>query len=282
LKEYRQALQTILDSGRWKGCPQADDALTYSGIQMRFDLTEGFPLLTLRSLQGSWKAMRVELLWILSGSTQVSDLQKQGVHFWDQWNTPETTEAFGRQKGDLGPIYGHQWRRFGAKKLSDGTYEGGFDQINWLIEQLKSDPNSRRHRITAWNPADQADVWITTCHGDVHINYFNGDFDMVVNQRAGDMPVGVPFDIAEYALFALMIGQVTGYSARNLVYNVEDAHIYRSQLGSVQELLMREPLILPTVRVNPAVTDIFGFTPEDFELVGYAPHPAIKDIPVLY
>lgn len=300
MKQYLDALRYVLDQGTAKGGPQKEGTIAGVGVQMRFDLDDGFPLITSRSLKGSWKALRAELLWILAGSTQLADLHKDNVHFWDTWGEAKNTLPFGREAGDLGPIYGHQWRNFGATQdeadgslLSDGKSpkagiyrRDGVDQITRLIDGLKRFPDYRRHRVVTWNPKDfnnddgSERVFIAPCHGDFQIVHQQGEITMHHTQRSGDMPIGIPFNIGEYALLLLMIAQVTGYKAKALIHTITDAHIYNDQIPYLEELLSREPKPLPTVKLNPDIKNIFDFTIDDIELVDYDPHPPIKGIPV--
>lgn len=287
MKQYLDVLRDVLAHGEEKGGPQATDTLARVGVQMRFNLADGFPLITTRSLNGSWKALRGELIWLLSGSTNVTDLQAMGIHFWDTWGTPDKTEPHGRKPGDLGPIYSHQWRNFGASRNADGSYnQDGFDQIAWLVEDIKRRPDNRRHVVSSWNLRDFENrdgserVFIAPCHGIFEIVHTNGRLDMVHFQRSGDLPIGVPFNIGSYALLLMMIAQVTGMKAGELVHTIGDAHIYKNQIPDMKELLTREPRPLPKVRLNPEVKDIFKFTLDDIELLDYDPHPPIKGIPV--
>lgn len=287
MRQYLDIVRHVLEQGQHKGGPQKTGTLAAVGMQMRFDLNDGFPLITTRSLKGSWKALRAELLWLLSGSTNLEGLHAMDVHFWDTWGTPDKTEPHGRQPGDLGPIYGHQWRNFSATRNADGSYnQDGFDQIAWLIEDIRRRPDNRRHLVSSWNLNDFENrdgserVFIAPCHGIFHITHFDGELTMHHIQRSGDLPIGVPFNIGSYALLLMMIAQVTGFKARHLIHTISDAHIYENQIPAMQELLSREPRPLPTVRLNPGVKDIFKFTLDDIELLNYDPHPPIKSIPV--
>jgi thymidylate synthase len=224
-------------------------------------------------MKGSWKAMVYELLWFLSGSTKVQDLNKNGVHVWDIWATPEICEPLGLETGDLGPVYGKQWRAF------NGGGEKPVDQIANLIRDLKSNPDSRRLVVTAWNPVDVDKVFVAPCHCFYKFFHAQGELSLHVFQRSADVPIGVPFDIAEYALLLMMVAQVTGLRPKELVYTLSDTHIYLDQIEVVKELLTREPRKLPRVKINPDVKDIFDFKFEDFTLEEYDPHPPLK-IPV--
>lgn len=278
--QYKDLLKHIMAKGVRKETPQGVDCVAVCAPQLRYDLSNGFPLLTERSLKGSWKSAIGELLWILTGSTKVEDLHTFGVHFWDQWATPEFCAMNNLPPGEFGPIYGKQWRFF------SGGGEKPVDQISRLIGRLKKAPDSRRHVVTSWNPEDVEDdqfktkVCIAPCHGTFHVFHANGELTLVLNQRSGDVPIGIPFNTAEYALLLMMIAQVTGLQAKELVHNIMDAHIYQDQISYMEELITRESRLYPTVSLNPNVKDIFDFTQTDFTLEDYDPHPSMKDIPV--
>ena len=240
---------------------------------MRFDVSNRFPLITTRSLAKSFKAAVVELLWYLSGESRVDFLHKHGVHLWDQWATPEICAQYGLEPGDLGRIYGPQWIHW---RTSAG---GEINQIKNVIADLKRFPDSRRHVVTAWSPEDVDSVFVAPCHCFFKFFHAQGKLSLHLFQRSADAPVGVPFDIAEYALFLTMVAQVVGMEVGEFVYDTSDTHIYLNQLEQVKELLTREPRPLPRIVINPDVKDIFAFRPEDFVLLDYDPHPAMK-IPV--
>lgn len=273
MKQYLEVVESILTRGKKKSDPQGVGNIARCGYQMRFSMKEGFPLITGRSLKGSWRAIVAEMLWFLSGSTNIKDLHKHGVHVWDQWATAEICASLGLPPGELGPLYGKQWRSF------NGGKEKQIDQISTIIQGLKRNPDSRRYLVTSWNPAEIDDVFIAPCHGIFHLFHSDGVLDLHLFQRSADVPVGVPFNIAGYALLLLMIAQVTGLEAGELVHTLSDAHIYVDQIESMKLLLTREPRPLPHVGINHAVQNIFDFRPEDFVLEGYDPHPSIK-IPV--
>lgn len=296
MQQYLNLVRDVISRGRVKHPPQGVDALSLPGALMRFNLEDGFPLSTTRSLKGSWKAVRGELLWLLSGSTNTKDLvEKYGVHLWDSWGTPDICAKFGREPGDLGPLYGHQWRNFGATPIrfseNGSTLEyakDGKDQIQIAINLLKNNPDSRRIRVSSWNIKDvwkdpegkEENVFITPCHGTFQLFHAQGELSLLLKQDSGDIPVGIPFNTAEYALLLMMFSQVVGMKAKELIHFIGDAHVYVDQIPSMQEQLSREPRTLPRVKINPDVKDIFSFTMDDFELVDYDPHPAIKGIPV--
>ncbi|MSR76181.1 MAG: thymidylate synthase [Candidatus Ryanbacteria bacterium] len=271
MRNYQALVKRVLTQGERKGGPQAEDTLAIFGAQLRFSMKRGFPLITSRSLKGSWKALIHELLWFLSGSTHIRDLNRFGVHLWDQWATPAISGQMGLPPGELGPIYGKQWRSFGPN---------GIDQIERLIYGLKTNPNSRRHIVTTWSPEDADAVFVAPCHCFFQFFVAGGKLSLHLYQRSADVPVGVPFNIAEYALLLMMVAQVTGYEAGDFIHSFGDTHVYLNQISYMEELLRRDPRPLPQMRINPDVHDIFKFQFDDFELVGYDPHPAIKGIPV--
>ena len=273
MRQYLDLVDYVLKNGQQKTDPQKVGNIAVCGYQMRFDLNDGFPLITTRSMKGSFKTMVYELLWFLSGSTRVEDLQKNNVHIWDIWATPEICGPLGLENGDLGPIYGKQWRAF------NGGGEKPVDQIANLIRDLKASPDSRRLVVTAWNPAEVDKVFVAPCHCFFKFFHAQGELSLHLFQRSANVPIGVPFDIAEYALLLMMVAQVTGLKPKEFVYTLSDTHIYLNQIEQVKELLTREPRPLPQVTINPDVKDIFSFKFEDFTLENYDPHPPIK-IPV--
>jgi thymidylate synthase len=273
MRQYLDLVKYVLENGKQKTDPQKVGNIAICGYQMRFDLSQGFPLMTARSMKGSWKAMVHELLWFLAGSTNVEDLNKNGVHLWDIWATPEICQPLGLPVGELGPIYGKQWRAF------DGGADKPVDQISQLIADLKSNPDSRRLVVTAWNPAQVDKVFVAPCHCMFKFFHAQGELSLHVFQRSADVPVGVPFDIAEFALLLSMVAQVVNLKPKDLVYTLSDAHIYLNQMEMAKELLQREPKPLPKLKINPDVKDIFSFKFEDFELLDYEPNPPLK-IPV--
>lgn len=273
MKQYLDLVKHVLEYGQQKTDPQKVGNIAVCGYQMRFNLNDGFPLITTRSMKGSFKAMVYELLWFLSGSTKIADLNKNGVHIWDQWATPEICASLGLEPGDLGPVYGKQWRSF------NGGGEKPVDQITNLIADLKRNPDSRRLVVSAWNPVDVDKVFVAPCHCFYKFFHAQGELSLHVFQRSADVPIGVPFDIAEYALLLTMVAQVVGLKPKDLVYTLSDTHIYLDQIALMKELVTREPKPLSRVRINPEVKDIFSFKFEDFTLDGYDAHPPMK-IPV--
>lgn len=275
MRQYLDLVEHVLEKGKYRPSPHKGQPGSYSvlGYQMRFDLDDGFPLITSRSLKGSWKALVHELLWFLSGSTNVKDLNEHNVHLWDAWATEGTSGAYGWHGGDLGPIYGKQWRAF------EGGGSEPYDQIARLVEDLKINPNSRRHMVTTWNPVDADRVFIAPCHGIFKCFVADGELSLHMFQRSGDVPVGIPFNIGSYSLLLMMLAQATGLKTKEFVHTISDTHIYEDQVPAMRELLAREPKSLPRVALNPDVKNIFDFKFEDFELLDYDPHPPIK-IPV--
>jgi thymidylate synthase len=229
------------------------------GYQMRFDLADGFPLVTTKKLH--LKSIVHELLWFLSGSTNTRYLKENGVSIWDEWADAH---------GDLGPVYGKQWRSWAAP---DGRT---IDQIAQLVERLKSDPYSRRHIVSAWNPADIGEMALPPCHCLYQFHVAEGRLSCQLYQRSADVFLGVPFNIASYALLTLMVAQVTGYRPGEFIHSFGDAHLYLNHLDQADEQLRREPRPLPRMIINPDVRSIFDFVYEDFRLEGYTPHPHIK------
>ena len=275
MKQYLNLLQDIKDNGVIKDDRTGTGTKSVFGRQLRFDLSEGFPLLTTKKMH--LKSIIYELLWFLEGKTDNQWLKERGVSIWNEWATQEACAKFGRSEGDLGPVYGHQWRNFGATLLPDGTYaKDGFDQISWLINAIKQHPNSRRLILTGWNPKEADQVALPPCHTLFQFYVVNGKLSCQLYQRSADVFLGVPFNIASYALLMLMIAQVTDLKPGEFVHTFGDVHIYLNHTNQVDLQLSREPRPLPLMELNPAIRSIFDFKYEDFKLVGYDPHPSIK------
>lgn len=275
MREYLELVELVLTRGK-RRCTstQGIGNIVYPGHMLRFRPAEAFPLLTTKSLRSSWKAIVVELLWFLSGSSRVEDLHRHGVHIWDQWATKEICDRYSLPEGDLGPIYGPQWR---AYRAWDGR---SIDQVTRLIEEIKVFPDSKRMMVDSWNPADVDRVMVAPCHGTPwKCIVAEGELNLLMVQRSCDLLVGVPFNIASYSLLFLMLAQVTGLKPGEFIHFLMDIHIYDNQVDGAREQLTREPRPLPRVILNPAVTDLFSFTLDDFTLEGYTPHPYIR-IPV--
>ena len=259
MRAYLDLLQHILDHGTPKSDRTGTGTLSVFGYQMRFDLSQGFPLLTTKKLH--LRSIIHELLWFLAGDTNVRSLQAHGVTIWDEWADAE---------GDLGPVYGAQWRSWPAR---DG---GTIDQIARVVEAIRKNPDSRRHIVSAWNVADLDAMALPPCHALFQFWVAEGRLSCQLYQRSADVFLGVPFNIASYALLTHMVAQVTGLGVGDFVHTLGDAHLYSNHLDQARLQLTREPRPLPTMTLNPEVRSIFDFKYEDFTLSGYDPHPAIK------
>jgi thymidylate synthase len=256
---YLRLLNLVLDHGTLKDDRTGTGTLSLFGAQERFDLTQSFPLLTTKKLH--LRSIIHELLWFLKGDTNVGYLKENGITIWDEW-----ADA----KGDLGPVYGAQWRRW-------RTPEGGeVDQIARVVEDLKKNPDSRRHIISAWNPGEIDKMALAPCHALVQFYVTNGELSCQLYQRSADLFLGVPFNIASYALLTMMIAQVCGLKAKEFIHTFGDLHLYVNHLEQARLQLTREPRPLPQMLLNPAVKNLEDFRYEDFTLEGYDPHPAIK------
>ena len=258
MKQYLDLLRHIRTEGVFKGDRTGPGPESVFGYQMRIDLGAGFPLLTTKKLH--LKSIIHELLWFLTGDTNVKALNDEGVTIWDDWAD---------ENGELGPVYGHQWRSWLA---TDGR---GIDQITGVIESIKTDPNSRRHIVSAWNPADVEKMALPPCHCLFQFYVLDGHLSCQLYQRSADVFLGVPFNIASYALLTIMVAQVTDLQPGDLVHTFGDAHLYANHIEQADIQLSRQPRTLPTMTLNADITDIFGFTYGDFTLEGYQPHPHI-------
>ncbi|WP_290791403.1 thymidylate synthase [Flavihumibacter sp. UBA7668] len=259
MQQYHQLLRHILENGVEKSDRTGTGTISCFGYQMRFNLADGFPLVTTKKVH--LKSIVHELLWFLQGSTNISYLKEHGVSIWNEW----ADEA-----GELGPVYGKQWRSWEGK---DGKV---VDQITELVQQLKSNPDSRRLIVSAWNVAELSEMALMPCHTIFQFYVANGKLSCQLYQRSADVFLGVPFNIASYALLTLMLAQVSGLEPGEFIHSFGDVHIYCNHLEQVQLQLSRDPFPLPTMKINPDVKDIFGFRFADFELVGYQSHGAIK------
>jgi thymidylate synthase len=259
MRSYLDLLNQVLSTGTHKADRTGTGTISIFGAQLRFDLSAGFPLLTTKKVH--LKSIIHELLWFLKGETNTAYLKKNGVSIWDEW---------AREGGELGPVYGYQWRSW---PRADGTH---IDQISQVIEQLKTNPNSRRMIVSAWNVADLDQMALMPCHAFFQFYVANGKLSCQLYQRSADMFLGVPFNIASYALLTLMVAQVCHLQPGDFIHSFGDTHIYLNHLDQTREQLSRAPRALPTMRLNPHVKSIFDFTYEDFTLEGYDPHPAIK------
>ena len=272
---YLDLLHLVLTEGTEKGDRTGTGTLSHFGAQLRFDLADGFPLLTTKKVH--FKSIVYELFWFLSGSTHVDYLQANGVRIWNEWSTAEQTARFNRPAGDLGPVYGHQWRNYGASQREDGSYNNdGVDQITQVIEQIKTNPNSRRLIVSGWNPCEADQVALPPCHTLFQFFVADNKLSCQLYQRSADLFLGVPFNIASYALLTHMIAQVCGLGVGDFVWTGGDTHLYANHFEQAQLQLTREPLALCQLKLNPEITNIFDFKFEDIEIVGYESHPAIK------
>lgn len=261
MQQYLDLCRRVLNEGVRKEDRTGTGTLSVFGHQMRFNLEEGFPLLTTKKLH--LKSIIYELLWFLNGDTNVKYLQDHGVRIWNEWAD---------ENGELGPVYGHQWRSW-------PDYKGGsIDQIKNVLEQIKTNPDSRRLMVSAWNVAEVDQMALPPCHCLFQFYVANGRLSLQLYQRSADIFLGVPFNIASYALLLQMMAQVTGLKAGDYVHTFGDAHIYLNHLDQVNLQLTREPRLLPTMQINPDVKDLFGFQYEDFTLLNYDPHPHIAGI----
>ncbi|WP_425234259.1 thymidylate synthase [Ulvibacterium sp.] len=269
MKQYHDLLEYVLENGNEKQDRTGTGTLSVFGYQMRFDLTEGFPMVTTKKLH--LKSIVHELLWFLKGDTNIGYLQENGVRIWNEWAD---------ENGDLGPVYGHQWRNWNNEEI---------DQIKEVVHSLKNNPDSRRMLVSAWNPSVLPDTSksfsenvahgkaaLPPCHAFFQFYVANGKLSCQLYQRSADIFLGVPFNIASYALFTLMIAQVCGYEPGEFVHTFGDAHIYTNHMEQVSLQLSREPRPLPKMLLNPEVKDLFNFTFEDFTLLDYNPHPHIR------
>lgn len=256
------------DAGKWRSDLQGVGNTAVFCREMRFRPAEDFPLLTTKRVP--FKFVLGELLWFLTGSSRVDFLHEHGITIWDEWATKEVAEKYGYPEGDVGPIYGHQWIHW--KKRGGGE----INQIAKLVEGLKRDPESRRHKVIAWNPEDVDSVAVAPCHGDFKCFVDDGEISLHMVQRSADVFLGVPFNIASYSLLLKMLAQVTGLRCGEFVHTMQDTHLYRNHLDQARLQLTRDPRPFPTVKINPEVKDIFQFGFADFTVEGYTPHPSIS------
>lgn len=300
MKQYQDLLKKIMDEGELTTDRTGTGTKAIFGHQMRFNLTDGFPMVTTKKI--SFNLILSELLWFLAGDTRLRTLLKANNHIWDEWpfkyylqqeklpmpvvNSPEWMEQkkaftdriladdeFEKKYGNIGPVYGYQWRSW------PNPSGAPIDQIKGIIDTIKKSPDSRRIIVSAWNPAEideMAKAGLPPCHCLFQFKIVNGKISLQLYQRSADTFLGVPFNIASYALLLQMVAQVTGYTAHEFIWTGGDTHVYTNHFDQVKELLGREPRKLPTVKINPDVKDIFAFKMEDFELIGYDPHPPIK------
>ena len=259
MKQYHDLLKHVLTHGNKKEDRTGTGTTSVFGYQMRFNLAEGFPLLTTKKVH--LKSIIHELLWFLQGSTNIAYLKENGVRIWDEWAD---------ENGNLGPVYGYQWRNW---PKPDGTH---IDQITQVVEQIKKNPDSRRLIVSAWNVADVDQMKLPPCHAFFQFYVADGKLSCQLYQRSADIFLGVPFNIASYALLTMMVAQVCGLKLGDFVHTLGDAHIYSNHMEQVKEQLSRDIRPLPQMHINGAVDDIFSFKFEDFKLLNYDPHPAIQ------
>ncbi|WP_374298958.1 thymidylate synthase [Paracoccus sp. (in: a-proteobacteria)] len=272
MRQYHDALRTVLEQGHESSDRTGTGTISHFGLQCRYPLADGFPLVTTKKLH--LKSIIHELLWFLSGDTNIRYLKDNGVSIWDEWAD---------ESGDLGPVYGHQWRRFPTLVPSgmdaDGQplfFAGHVDQIADLVEAIRKTPDSRRLIVSAWNPGDVPDMALPPCHTLWQVRILAGKLHLQLYQRSADMFLGVPFNIASYALLQVMLAHVTGYEPGDFIHSIGDAHIYSNHLDQVRTQLARSPKPLPQLRLRRDVPSIFDFRFEDFEVLNYDPDPAIK------
>lgn len=278
MKQYHELLEHVLENGTDKGDRTGTGTRSVFGYQTRYDLSEGFPMVTTKRTW--WRGVAQELLWFLSGSTNKFELQDRGVSIWNEWGDDDT--------GELGPVYGYQWRSWPfvdlGKRVDESSGDIGVyhaqrhavDQIENVIESIKHNPNSRRHIVSAWNVGQVEQMALPPCHILFQFYVADGKLSCQLYQRSADAFLGVPFNIASYSLLTHMIAQVCGLEVGEFIHSFGDLHIYSNHMDQVYEQLSRDPYDLPTLKLNPEITDIDDFTYDDLELVDYKHHPAIK------
>ncbi len=270
MKQYLELVQHVLEEGGEKTDRTGTGTLSTFGYQMRFPLAIGFPMVTTKRLPFRWIAE--ELLWFLSGDTDEKNLHDKGVDIWQEWADEEHTAKFGRPEGDLGPIYGYLWRSFGG----DYPERNGIDQVARVVDQLRSNPDSRRHIVSGWDPRAADQVELPPCHTLFQFYVCGDKLSCQLYQRSADIFLGVPFNIASYALLTHMMAHVTGLIPHEFIHTLGDAHLYSNHIEQARNQLTRDPRPLPTVELNPDVDDLFAFSYDDMKLTGYKPHPHIK------
>jgi len=276
MRIYLDLLRHVMEHGEDREDRTGTGTRGVFGHQMRFDLGAGFPLLTTKKVH--LKSIINELLWFLKGRTDNDWLAERGVRIWNEWSTAKQCARFGRKPGDLGPIYGHQWRNFGATRNPDGGYrDDGHDQIAWVVDEIRRNPCSRRLIVSGWHPVEQNQVALPPCHTlfQFHVSTA-GKLSCQLYQRSADLFLGVPFNIASYSLLTMMVAQVTGLEPGEFVHTLGDAHIYSNHFDQVEKQLAREPRPLPTMHLDPSVERLEDFEYEHFTLENYDPHPGIK------
>lgn len=270
MKQYLDLMRHVLENGECKGDRTGTGTRSIFGYQMRFNLQDGFPLMTTKKLPFRWVAE--ELLWFLSGDTNEQNLRDRGVDIWKEWADSEHTSKFNRQEGDLGPVYGYLWRSFGG----DYPMKNGVDQIQRLVDLISEDPQSRRLIVSGWDPRVADQVELPPCHTLFQFYVLNGKLSCQLYQRSADIFLGVPFNIASYALLTCMVAQVTGLQPAEFIHTFGDVHFYENHLDQAKIQLDREPRPLPRLELNSEVTSLFDFTYADMTLTDYKPHSHIK------
>jgi thymidylate synthase len=275
VQQYLDLLGAVLADGEEREDRTGVGTRSLFGWQSRYELAAGFPLLTTKRVHT--RSVIVELLWFLAGRTDNGWLNERGVSIWDEWATGEQTARFGRPAGDLGPIYGHQWRNFGATVDADGRYrDDGVDQLQRIVTEIRANPASRRLIVSGWHPAEAEAVALPPCH--TLFQFYvtgSGRLSCQLYQRSADVFLGVPFNIASYALLTHMVAHVTGLQPGELVHTFGDVHLYRNHMAQAELQLGRTPRPLPTLRLSPSVNELDAFTLDDIAVEGYDPHPAI-------
>jgi thymidylate synthase len=275
VRAYLDLLRKVLEDGVERPDRTGTGTKSIFGYQMRIDLGEGFPLLTTKKVH--LKSIIRELLWFVRGQTHVSHLQEQGVSIWDEWATQEQTARFGRREGDLGPVYGHQWRNFGATLRPDGSYASdGFDQLKYVVDEIRANPHSRRLIVSGWNPREAEQVALPPCHTLFQFYVDGGRLSCQLYQRSADVFLGVPFNIASYSLLTMMVAQVSDLAPGEFIHTFGDVHLYNNHVDQARLQLSREPRRLPAMTIDPNVKSLFDYQFEHFTLDGYDPHPRIK------
>lgn len=275
MQQYLELLDAVLTHGEMRNDRTGVGTRSLFGWQFRVDLADGFPLLTTKRVHT--RSVMVELLWFLRGRTDNAWLNENGCTIWDEWATADQTARFGRQEGDLGPIYGHQWRNFGASVTGDGTYTGdGVDQIADLVDRLTADPYSRRHVVTGWNPSEVEQVALPPCHTLFQFYvHTDGRLSCQLYQRSADVFLGVPFNIASYALLVHLVAHVSGLKPGTFVHTFGDVHLYNNHVEQAQRQLRRTPRPLPRLTIDPALTSLEDAELHHLTIEGYDPHPGI-------
>lgn len=272
---YLKLLKQALQEGRRRTDRTGTGTRSLFGAQLRFDLRESFPLLTTKRVH--FRSIAEELFWFLRGETQVQTLQARGVSIWDEWATPEFAARHGFPEGNLGPVYGHQWRNFGATRAADGSYNAdGVDQVAAVLKSLRETPDSRRHILCAWNPKDLGQMALPPCHVLCQFDVHEGELSAHLYQRSADLFLGVPFNIASYALLTVLIARECGLKAREFVHSFGDAHLYENHVEQATTQLSRLPGKAPQLSLRPEAPGLFELSFEDLVLENYAPHPALK------